>query len=88
MSAGRTQPLSSGMGVWLWPEAPKDAAPAAKAAAAISARVFFPSHMVECVWTEEEIEYLIEAVRDAVSYLRSMSPVWRDLESGKAPHII
>ena len=38
--------------------------------------------------TEEEIEYLIEAVRDAVSYLRSMSPVWRDLESGKAPHII
>ena len=38
--------------------------------------------------TEEEIEYLIEAVRDVVSYLRSMSPVWRDLESGKAPHII
>ncbi len=38
--------------------------------------------------TEEEVEYLIEAVQDAVSYLRSMSPVWRDLESGKATHII
>ena len=38
--------------------------------------------------TEEEVEYLIEAVRDVVSYLRSMSPVWRDLESGKATHII
>lgn len=38
--------------------------------------------------TEEEVDYLIEAVRDVVAYLRSMSPVWRDLESGKAPHII
>ena len=38
--------------------------------------------------TEEEVEYLIEAVQDAVSYLRSMSPVWRDLENGKATHII
>nr|WP_325242500.1 cysteine desulfurase NifS [uncultured Oscillibacter sp.] len=38
--------------------------------------------------TEEDVEYLIEAVRDVVAYLRSMSPVWRDLESGKTPHII
>lgn len=38
--------------------------------------------------TEEEVDYLIEAVRDVVAYLRSMSPVWRDLEGGKAPHII
>ena len=38
--------------------------------------------------TEAEADYLIEAVRDVVSYLRSMSPVWRDLESGRAPHII
>ena len=37
---------------------------------------------------EEDVEYLIEAVRDVVAYLRSMSPVWRDLESGKTPHII
>lgn len=38
--------------------------------------------------TGEEADYLIEAVRDTVSHLRSMSPVWRDLERGKAPHII
>ena len=38
--------------------------------------------------TEEDVEYLIEAVRDVVAYLRSMSPVWRDLENGKATHII
>lgn len=38
--------------------------------------------------TEEEIEYLIAAVRDVVAYLRGMSPVWHDLESGKMPHII
>ena len=38
--------------------------------------------------TEAEVDTLIEAVRDVVSYLRSMSPVWRDLESGRVPHII
>lgn len=38
--------------------------------------------------TEAEVDYLIEAVWDVVSYLRSMSPVWRDLESGRATHII
>lgn len=38
--------------------------------------------------TEEDVDYLIEAVRDVVSYLRRLSPVWRDLESGRAPHII
>ncbi len=38
--------------------------------------------------TEAEVGYLMEAVRDAVSRLRSMSPVWRDLEGGKLPHII
>ena len=38
--------------------------------------------------TEEEINYLIAAVQDAVAYLRSISPVWRDLERGKIPHII
>nr|WP_326171297.1 cysteine desulfurase NifS [uncultured Oscillibacter sp.] len=38
--------------------------------------------------TEEEINYLITAVQDAVAYLRSISPVWRDLERGKIPHII
>lgn len=38
--------------------------------------------------TEEETDYLITAVREVVAYLRNMSPVWRDLERGKTPHII
>ncbi len=38
--------------------------------------------------TEEEVEYIIEAVKDVVSLLRGMSPVWRDLESGKREFIL
>ena len=38
--------------------------------------------------TAEEADCLINAVREAVARLRSMSPVWRELESGKASHII
>ena len=38
--------------------------------------------------TEEEVEYIIEAVGDVVSLLRGMSPVWRDLESGKKEFIL
>ncbi len=38
--------------------------------------------------TEEEVEYIIEAVKDVVSLLRGMSPVWRDLESGKKEFIL
>ena len=38
--------------------------------------------------TEEEMEYIIGAVKEVVSYLRQMSPVWRDLESGKRDFII
>lgn len=37
--------------------------------------------------TEEEIDYLIIAVKDVVNYLRNMSPFWRDLVSGKRPHV-
>ncbi len=33
--------------------------------------------------TDEEIEYAIRAVAEVVEYLRNMSPVWRDLTSGK-----
>ena len=33
--------------------------------------------------TEEEIDYMIRAVKDVVEYLRGMSPVWRDLVNGK-----
>ena len=38
--------------------------------------------------TEEEIEYIIKSVNDVVTYLRNMSPVWRDLNEGKIKHII
>ena len=38
--------------------------------------------------TEEEVDYLIRNVREVVAYLRGFSPVWRDLESGKTPHIL
>lgn len=38
--------------------------------------------------TDEEIEYIITAVKEVVEYLRSMSPVWRDLVSGKKEFVI
>ena len=38
--------------------------------------------------TPEDVEYIISAVKDVVAYLRSFSPVWRDLQSGKIPHIL
>lgn len=34
--------------------------------------------------TEEEIDYMIASVKEVVEYLRSFSPVWRDLMSGKS----
>lgn len=37
--------------------------------------------------TEKEIDSIIEAVTDVVTRLRSMSPFWRDLNTGKRPHI-
>ncbi len=33
--------------------------------------------------TQEEIDYMIRAVRETVEYLRGISPLWRDLTSGK-----
>ena len=38
--------------------------------------------------TEEEIEYTISAVKEVVEYLRSISPIWRDLVNGKKEFII
>ena len=38
--------------------------------------------------TEEEIEYIIQNVKEVVEYLRGFSPVWRDLMSGKTPFIL
>ncbi|MBQ6678713.1 MAG: cysteine desulfurase NifS [Lachnospiraceae bacterium] len=34
-------------------------------------------------FTEEAIDYIVENVKEVVTYLRGMSPVWRDLVSGK-----
>ena len=38
--------------------------------------------------TNEEIEYTIKAVAEVVEYLRSMSPIWRDLVSGRKEFVI
>lgn len=38
--------------------------------------------------TEEEIDYTVNAVKSVVEYLRGISPVWRDLISGKSEFII
>jgi cysteine desulfurase len=38
--------------------------------------------------TEEEIEYTIKSVKEVVGYLRSISPIWRDLVNGKKDFII
>ena len=37
--------------------------------------------------TDEEIDHILKVVPEVVSYLRSMSPVWKDLESGKRQFI-
>ena len=38
--------------------------------------------------SDEDTEYIIRSVAEVVEYLRSFSPIWRDLESGKKPHIL
>ena len=38
--------------------------------------------------TEEEIDYVLEAVPQVVQLLRNMSPVWRDLQTGKREYIL
>ena len=38
--------------------------------------------------TEEQIDYMIQAVKDVVTYLRNMSPVWRDLQEGKREFVL
>ena len=38
--------------------------------------------------TDEDVEYMIKSVREVVDYLRSFSPVWRDLCSGKTKFIL
>lgn len=38
--------------------------------------------------TEEEIDYILAEVPKVVEYLRSISPVWEELEKGGKPHLI
>ncbi len=38
--------------------------------------------------TEEEIDHILTVVPEVVSYLRSISPVWRDLQNGKRQYIL
>ena len=38
--------------------------------------------------TDEEADYIIKNVTEVVEYLRSFSPIWRDLVSGKKPFIL
>ena len=38
--------------------------------------------------TEADADYIIRSVTEVVGYLRSFSPVWRDLCSGKTPFIL
>ena len=38
--------------------------------------------------TEEEIDYMLEEIPKVVEYLRGMSPVWKDLISGKKQFIL
>jgi cysteine desulfurase len=38
--------------------------------------------------TEEDVDYMITSVMEVVTYLRSFSPVWRDLCAGKKQFIL
>ena len=37
--------------------------------------------------TQDQVDYIIQAVTEVVGYLRSISPFWRDLVNGKRPHV-
>ncbi len=38
--------------------------------------------------TDEQIDHILKVVPEVVSYLRGMSPVWRDLQTGKRQYIL
>jgi len=38
--------------------------------------------------TDEEVEHMLTVVPEVVQYLRNMSPVWRDLQTGKREYIL
>ena len=38
--------------------------------------------------SQEDADYIVQSVSEVVEYLRSFSPIWRDLEAGKKEHIL
>ena len=38
--------------------------------------------------TEEEVDYMLQAIPEVVEYLREMSPVWQDLVNGKRSFVL
>ena len=38
--------------------------------------------------TDEEVDHILKVVPEVVAYLRNMSPVWRDLQTGKREYIL
>ena len=38
--------------------------------------------------TEEEVDFIVQSVKEVVAYLRGISPVWRDLANGKKQFIL
>ena len=38
--------------------------------------------------TEEEVDYMLQAIPEVVTYLRNMSPVWRDMVEGRKEFVI
>ncbi len=36
---------------------------------------------------KDQVDYIIKSVTEVVTYLRNMSPFWRDLENGKRQHV-
>ena len=42
-----------------------------------------------CEWnSDEDVDRILEAVPEVVSYLRGMSPMWKDLVSGRKSFIL
>ena len=38
--------------------------------------------------TMEQVEYMLQEIPQVVTYLRNMSPVWKELERGEKPHML